>query len=453
MGLLLGAEHTGDFKPNPFTPHFGVTPSVLVGRDTDIRTVNRGLATGPTSRRFCSVLFGTRGSGKTTLLNHFEDITESAGWITLSTHAATPGVAERIITAIEQARDDYTDLPAAQPDSAERRTTRRAGLRSWPLSVTAEDIRSFKPRWDLRRHLTELGRIAQRRQTGVLITVDEMHAAPRDEMRAFAADIQLVTQRGQLPVAVIGAGIIDLLHAFESDEKLSFFLRGNQVHMKPLTVRHAREFYERTIADNGGRCTTEALEIMADNAGQYPVRMQALGEAAWEWADTHSCDIDVEAAAEGIRGADKFMAAQVHPQTWNDLGIAEHRCLAALADLGGAARRDEIVAATTGTVKNPRLTLERLESSECVTIDGYGFAELGPAITLDSVRRGARTLPPVPATTATAPGAKQADNSTPRPEQRQARNLAVGTCNEMMSRAQVRCALNKGHAGPHRSRK
>lgn len=68
---------------NPFRPTFGVSPTVLAGRDSLLQSFKLGLAEGPGSPFRALLISGSRGMGKTVLLNEFEDAAASQGWITL----------------------------------------------------------------------------------------------------------------------------------------------------------------------------------------------------------------------------------------------------------------------------------------------------------------------------------------------------------------------------------
>ena len=47
--------------PNLFTPDFGQSPHVIVGRDALLRSAHDGLAAGPSDSRFTTLLLGPRG--------------------------------------------------------------------------------------------------------------------------------------------------------------------------------------------------------------------------------------------------------------------------------------------------------------------------------------------------------------------------------------------------------
>lgn len=69
--------------PNPFTPTFGLTPVVPVGREEVIRAFEDALHAGPGAPARALFLVGTRGVGKTVVLNELEDAARKQGWVTV----------------------------------------------------------------------------------------------------------------------------------------------------------------------------------------------------------------------------------------------------------------------------------------------------------------------------------------------------------------------------------
>lgn len=59
---------------NPFTPTFGTSPPLLVGRDTDLDDFREGLRGGPGSPERATLVTGLCGTGKTVMLNAYEDV-------------------------------------------------------------------------------------------------------------------------------------------------------------------------------------------------------------------------------------------------------------------------------------------------------------------------------------------------------------------------------------------
>ena len=108
-------------ETSPFRPHFGQSPPMFVGRDSMIDGLGTGLVTGPTDRRYTSILMDSRGSGKTATLNEIEDMAAAEGWVVLSIDAATPGLLQRTMDVIARADEEYEEALGQEHEPMRRR--------------------------------------------------------------------------------------------------------------------------------------------------------------------------------------------------------------------------------------------------------------------------------------------------------------------------------------------
>lgn len=83
-------------QTSPFTPTFGSSPSVPVGRADIVESFTLALRSGPGSPSRALLLSGTRGVGKTVLLNEVEDAAREQGWAVI-TETALPGLVNRLV--------------------------------------------------------------------------------------------------------------------------------------------------------------------------------------------------------------------------------------------------------------------------------------------------------------------------------------------------------------------
>ena len=422
--------------PNLFTPGFGHAPHFFVGRDAMLTDVRTALHSGPRDDRITSVVLGPRGSGKTVTLGMIEDAAERDGWVVFALDASTAGIGDRISDMILWGQEQYEDYPDVSGRSQRTAVSSRLGPRL--ASVQREVVREVRHDWSLRRQLTVLGSHAAQRGTGVLLSLDEMHGAQRDEMRRLAADLQHITKREELPVAFIGAGLSDMKHTVLRDKKLTFFHRGGKFDMPPLTVADVMRCLKRTVSDAGGAIETSAMRSLAEATGPLPYRMQLLGYHAWLIADAPLSPIDDHAASEAIRETDRVMSDRVFRPTWHDLSAPEQTFLHAVAHLGGTAEPLRI-AQRTGMPKSQLADIEhRLVNVGCVNVRPDGSVEFGAVmnaeVVLEAAAREARY----------DPGDAGAAIS------RAGRRLAP-RCHYLMPRVNARCIRRKGHPGPHRS--
>src|ERR1019366_1135031 len=165
--------------PNPFHPSFGVSPPLLVGRDDLIEEFVEAIENGPGAAGRATLYTGPRGAGKTVLLNAIEDRTRAKGWLVV-TETASPGFVERIARQyLPRLLRDF------DPDAVQRRLS---GL-SVPLGplgtggVTWNRLESHVIAAGLRNQIEMLTDLLMEHETGLLITLDEIHQNQIAELR------------------------------------------------------------------------------------------------------------------------------------------------------------------------------------------------------------------------------------------------------------------------------
>jgi hypothetical protein len=180
--------------PNPFKPSAGATPPLLVGREHELDIFAEGLDDGPGSPGLLTRITGQRGTGKTVLLTAAENVARGRGWVVIS-ETATAGLLDRLGPALQRHLDELG--------------TGGAGRRISVLNVAGWGVGTELPPREvhsLRVTVTALTTLLQSHGTGLLITIDEIHAINRDHLLELAA----ITQhqiREELPIAMMVAGI------------------------------------------------------------------------------------------------------------------------------------------------------------------------------------------------------------------------------------------------------
>jgi len=81
---------------NPFTPTFGVSPPLLVGRSDLLDDFVVALEDGPGAPGRMTLYTGARGTGKTVMLNEVEDLARQQG-LRLISETATEGLVNRLV--------------------------------------------------------------------------------------------------------------------------------------------------------------------------------------------------------------------------------------------------------------------------------------------------------------------------------------------------------------------
>lgn len=277
---------------NPFNPGAGSRPPLLVGRDSELESMDvavRRLAIGRTERSM--ILTGLRGVGKTVLLNEFAKIAQREGWITDHLEA-TEGV--RIATAAATLSRRVL-LELSLTERAKDRARRALGVvRSFvSVHVPMGDAGSLTIEFaeqpgradsgdldgDLSGLFRELGETARDAGTGVLLTIDELQYLPRAQLAALIVGLHRISQLA-LPVLVAGAGLPSLPGL--AGEARSYAERLFQyVAVGSLDDTDARRALVEPVELEGGQWTGDALDAVLAATGGYPYFLQEFGKHAW----------------------------------------------------------------------------------------------------------------------------------------------------------------------------
>ena len=419
---------------NPFTPDFGRRPAILVGRDRLLARIAAALDAGVAVPGYTRMLLGQPGSGKTSLLAESRERSARSGMFVVESDATTPGLLERIPAAIADARERH----AANPET---RTRRISGVSIGPVGLSWSDIPQPRPAWSFKRHLESLSRWAQQQGSAVLLTVDEMHAGVRDEMRRLAADLQSITKINELPLAFVGAGRSDMAYTLLEDKKMTFFHRCVRENVPAVSVADAWRCLRHTTEAAGGSVAEDALKIMADSVEEgLPYQIQSVGYHAWQLSGAPRRAIDATAARMAVELASRDTDQKILTPMWHDLAQADQAYLNTLARLGdSAAPRDIAAASPARAARSLARSEHRLRAAGHVKRDQHGDVHLTGPLTAKAIAAITSRV------TAYETAANRAGLSPARRPSRQ-------RCNDLMPRAKARCVLPRGHKGPHRSK-
>jgi len=345
-----------DVYRNPYRPGAGSRPAALTGRDAEVERFQ--IAIGRLSRGATEqgiVIHGLRGVGKTVLLNKLEEVASEAGWVTAFSELRRDDdfrlvMARALFNAVRQldahriGSHVTTRLKAAFASFSATLTTDgtiRFGLDVAPARGTAD---SGDLETDLVEMFQELGRAAEKGNTGGAILLDELQLANRDDLEAFVAAVHRATQKA-LPIAVVVAGLPTLPGALAEAktyaERLFSFPR-----LGALEERDAREALLLPARDEGVEYDDEAAAMLLERAGGYPYFIQEWGRGVWDVAVANPISVeDVEAAIPEIerRLNEDFFAVRLARTT-----PAERRYCAAMASLGDGAQESGAIAQSMG---------------------------------------------------------------------------------------------------------
>lgn len=321
-------------RPSPFRPSFGVTPPWVAGRDDIVAEVADALQAGPGSAGRACLFTGGRGLGKTVLLNQVEAEARSLGWVVVS-ETATSGLIDRLI------RDELpavADLLRQAP--AGRRRISGITLPSG-LGGLDFDLPNIPGPAGLRTQINALSDVLAGHDTGLLITLDEVHArAGRGDVTELCAVVQH-TFREERPVAFAAAGLPAAVQDLLTSDVSTFLRRARRFVLEPLTEAQALDALRVPIANSGRTIAASDAEVMATASYGNPYLVQMIGDQAWRQHPAATA-ISSDDAVAGIAEAITEAGFALHEPALNDLSEADRAFVAAMATDSGPSAISEI---------------------------------------------------------------------------------------------------------------
>ncbi len=275
---------------NPFRPTAGATPPDIIGRTGVLDEFEYGLDIRSGAPGLLSIITGARGIGKTVMLGVAEDMARAKGWVVIS-ETATAGFLGRLGKAMEHAADELGDGPPRR-----RITGISAGGFSIATSLPPEQ------QLDWRQLGEELLGHLEAQKTGLLITVDEIHAADRSELAQLAASVQHFIRDG-LPVALVFAGLPAAVSDLLNEGVATFLRRADRIDLHAAAVGEVKASYLETFNDAGFTLSPALARQAAEATDGYPFLIQLVGYHLWQLAEVGSGTIDAEDVQKATRVA------------------------------------------------------------------------------------------------------------------------------------------------------
>lgn len=354
---------------NPFTPSFGTTPPLLVGRDEAIWAFAEALDTGVGDPYRAMLLTGTRGSGKTVLLNALEDQARQRGWAVVSQTARSGMLAEMV----------QTRLPRAAIDALGRQdrsnvTGASASAFGVGASITREVHPAEGPEPDLRDRLFDLAdMLDEKNRAGVLISIDEIHRSALDDLRVIAQEVQHAFREGR-QVAFISAGLPESVSDLLNENVLTFLRRAERYSLGPVDDSDVADALATPIARLGHDITDEALDIATAGTGGYPYLIQTVGYESWRLA-RDGTTITADHARTGVDAARRRVGRLVHDPTLAALSAIDKSYLVAMAVDDGPSNTGDIARRISQTPQYAGTYRKRLLEHGLIRSPGRGYVD------------------------------------------------------------------------------
>jgi hypothetical protein len=352
---------------NPFRPTFGVTPPLLVGRDAEILAFGDALDQGPGAPGRLTLYTGVRGIGKTVMLNEAEGQARQRGWVTVS-ETAVPGLVDRLVGSRLPAV--ATSLEAA--DTGKRLTSvtlpfHLGGITWQPAAVSGPQ--------DLRAQLTALTDHLAERQTGILLTIDELHQADRAGLREVAATVQHCF-REERPIAFAGAGLPTSVADLLNDDALTFLRRADRHHLGAVDPADVSDALRGPMETAGLTITSPAIDVATEGTGGYPFLIQLVGY--WICKTAQAADITSigsDTALAGVQAARRRFGSLVHQPALRDLSHIDRTFLAAMAVDDGPSRMADIATRLHADANYASQYRLRLIAADMIRPTSHGYVD------------------------------------------------------------------------------
>lgn len=318
----------GELAANPFKPTAGSPPPLLVGRQPDIDDLREALREGPGSPGRLTIFTGARGVGKTVMLNEVEDVALAEGWVTIA-ETAQPGLAARLDEHVAHLMQSRTPRP--------RRRVTGVTLPGRLGGVTTQPTPELEV--GLRRRIGGLLDDLERTGSGLVITVDEVHASAREDLTTLAVLTQHLI-REERQVALVMAGLPSAVSGLLSEDVLTFLRRADKRVLTDVAVDEVQDSIVTTIEANGRSIDEEAAAVAAAGTGGYPFLIQLVGYHVWR--ATRDPHLDVGAVERGLETARQRLGSLVHETALNDLSEKDKAFLMAMSHDDGPSRMYDI---------------------------------------------------------------------------------------------------------------
>lgn len=377
---------TADPLPNPYTP--GQVPRILAGRRAELgrirdlvsRVATYGELGGP-----LLVFHAPRGLGKTSLLRAAQRETAPLGFVSVwvSCVRGAPVLPE-LVAGVARSLERADVVPRGGPSARWRTHLDRigvelgvpglkvsAGVRSEPDPAPPAPTAPVAALEDLLHESAQL--VRGRGGAGLLVLVDELHAAAREELSVLLNALQnLDGTREENPLAVVAAGLPVTPEAIT--RAATFGERSSFVALDLLADVDARAAVTGPADELGVTWTGAALDAVVTESGGYPYFLQLLGSASWAAADPAPGDrIGMAAVRAGIPAATGQVTAMYRAR-WGSATPTEQSFLTAMAAAGdGNVSRAEIAAALGQDSRAISVPRERLIDKGVIEPVGHGL--------------------------------------------------------------------------------
>jgi hypothetical protein len=343
-----------------------------------VEAFGRALDYGPGAPGRAVFYTGARGSGKTVMLNEAVAQARERGWLVVN-ETARQGLTDRIATVHVPRLEGELGAPAPKRRISSITAPLGAGAVAWQTSEPA------RVRGDLQTRLFDLADRLAEHETGLLITIDEIHKSVKEELRELFHVLQLANRESK-DVAFASAGLPSAVHDLLNDDVLTFLRRAQRHLLGPVSREEASKAVQEPLMAAGVGINPQTARDAVDVTRGYPFLIQLVGYHLFETARDGS--VTATTAALATREALAQLGQLVHEPALRDLSSADRMVLRAMAqDRGKPSRMADLV----DRLSKPRSWVNnyrsRLIAAEVIEPAGRGLVRYTIPYLGDSLQR------------------------------------------------------------------
>jgi len=236
------------------------------------------------------ILLGLRGVGKTVLLNRINQIAENEGCQTVIFEAdptqSLPEIftvqLQRILLKLDRRKKVGDDIQTTIRLLRSFASAFKVKYGEFEVGLTHETA-TGELSIDLTDIFVSIGIAARKRETAVLILIDEMQFLSRSDLSALIVALHKTSQQ-QLPLLFFGAGLPQIAklsgEAKSYSERLFEFPKVDK-----LDHESAIQALVKPVEDAGYKYEMEAINHILLKSDRYPFFLQVWGSHIWEIAN------------------------------------------------------------------------------------------------------------------------------------------------------------------------
>ena len=314
---------------NPFTPTFGVTPPLAVGRDDLVFDFEYALDNGVGDPARAILIDGQRGSGKTVALNILEDIARQRNWEVISASVN----ADLMTTLKDSLLPKLLNNILSQSKSRSITSVSAAILGiSGGLSLEVQDKYPFTP--TIRDMIEEITRILGEQDRGLLISLDEIHLVDSNFLNELFSAVQHGFRRGD-QLALVVAGLPHAIDDILNLEPSTFLRRAFRATATSVTFAEAIRALSEPLEGSGVSFDRDALKKAARESRGYAFLIQAIGYEMYRASKNGEVEVSREMTEAATERAMRRMTSTVYAPIFKQFSALDREFVIAVAKEGG----------------------------------------------------------------------------------------------------------------------